>query len=372
MKTFVKKTMKTSLHKGFGNLIDARVNRNKRHLLIDIVIITIIAVLCGAESWDDVELYGKTKISFLKKILCLPNGIPSHDTINRVISSIKPEYFEKCFIDWVQTLLKRDIDVNVISIDGKTVRRSKDTFHNTPAIHIVSAWSSENQMVLGQCKSEGKSNEIKTIPTLLDLLDIKGSIITIDAMGTQKDIARKIIANQADYILSLKANQKNFMEEVESVFRVQKPDSTSQSTDKAHGRIETRSCYVITDLTQIEGVEKWENMKSIIKITSERILADKTTTEERYYISSLDVSAEKFNKYIRAHWGVENNLHWVLDMTFNEDYQRKRTKNAAQNFALINKIALNLLKKDYSKGSLKAKRKKAGWDDDFLLGILKI
>ncbi len=363
--------MKTSLHKGFGNLVDTRLNRNKLHLLIDIVVLTIIAVLCGAESWDDVELYGKTKISFLKKILCLPNGIPSHDTINRVISSIKPECFEKCFVDWVQILVKRDIDVNVISIDGKAVRRSKDTFHNTPAIHIVSAWCSENQMVLGQCKSEGKSNEIKSIPTLLDLLDIKGSVITIDAMGTQREIARKIIANEADYILSLKANQKNLKEEVESVFKVQKPDSTSHEIDKGHGRIETRSCDVITDLTQVEGIEKWENIKSIIKISSERILPNKTTTEERYYISSLDVTAEKMNKYIRAHWGIENNLHWVLDMTFNEDYQRKRTKNAAQNFALINKIALNLLKKDNAKGSLKAKRKKAGWDDDFLLSILK-
>ena len=364
--------MKTSLHSEFGKLIDTRLNRNKRHQLIDIVILTVIAVLCGAESWDAVELYGKTKASFLKQILRLPNGIPSHDTINRVISSIKPEKFEECFVAWVKTLLDRDADVKLIAIDGKTVRRSKDGFHNTPAIHLVNAWSHENQVVLGQCKSEGKSNEIKTIPTLLDLLDIKGSIITIDAMGTQTEIARKVVESDADYILSLKANQKNFLEEVESVFAVQKPDSVSERTEKAHGRIETRQCQVLTDLTQMEGTEKWRNIQSVIRIDSERILPGKTTRETRYYISSLKIDANKFNDYIRAHWGVENNLHWVLDMTFNEDYQRKRINNAAQNFSLVNKIALNLLKKEKSKASLKNKRMRAGWDDNFLLKVLKI
>ncbi len=364
--------MKSSLHKEFGRLIDTRVNRNKQHLLIDIVILTVIAVLCGAESWDAIELYGKTKRSFLKQILCLPNGIPSHDTINRVISSINPKKFEKCFIEWVKILLDRDVDVKQIAIDGKTVRRSKDGFHNTPAIHLVNAWSHENQVVLGQCKSEGKSNEIKTIPTLLDLLDIKGSVITIDAMGTQTEIARKIVDSEADYILSLKGNQKNFLEEVESVFKVQKPQSESELTEKAHGRIETRNCQVITDLTQVEGVKNWKNIQSVIKIESKRILSQKTTKETRYYISSMKSDAKLFNECIRAHWGVENNLHWVLDMTFNEDYQRKRTNNAAQNFSLINKIALNLLKKENSKASLKNKRMRAGWDDEFLLKVLKI
>jgi predicted transposase YbfD/YdcC len=364
--------METSLHKHFTKMGDPRINRNKKHLLIDIIILTILAVLSGAESWDSIESFGKTKIDFLKTFLKLPNGIPSHDTINRVFSMLSAKRFEMIFAEWTSSLKNRDIDVDVIAIDGKTVRGSKDSYHDKAPIHLVNAWASNNELILGQCKSEGKSNEIKAIPLLLELLDIEGSIITIDAMGTQTKIAETIVNNKADYILALKDNQKNLREEVESIFRVQKPDDSIEEVDKGHGRIETRKCEVIKKLEFVEGKEKWKNLSSIIKITSERIFNNKTTRDTRYYISSLDTSAKKINMCVRKHWGVENSVHWTLDMTFREDYQRKRNGKAAQNFSLVNKIALNILKKDKSKGSLKTKRLRAAWDNDFLLSLIKI
>jgi len=364
--------MKTSLHQHFDNLADPRIKRNKKHLFTDIIILTILGVICGAESWDSIELFGKTKEDFFKPFLKLPNGIPSHDTINRVFSMLNPRKFEQLFIQWTNTIKDKDIKAEVIAIDGKTVRGSKDTFHDRQPIHLVSAWASQNQMVLGQFKTDVKSNEITAIPKLLELLDIEGSIITIDAMGTQVAIADNIVENKADYILALKGNQKELREEVESVFSVQKPESIFEETEKGHGRIETRKCEVIYDLNFLHGKERWRKLTSIIKVSSERILNNKTTNETRYYIGSLASDAKTFNSHIRMHWGVENCLHWTLDMTFREDEQRKRDGKAAQNFALIQKIALNILKKDTCKGSLKSKRLKAGWDNKFLLDFLKI
>ncbi len=363
--------METSLHKHFSGLNDPRIKRNKKHLLSDIVILTIIAVLCGAESWDSIELFGKTKVDFLKTFLKLPNGIPSHDTINRVFSMLNPKKFEKLFAQWAASLKDKDIDLELIAIDGKTARGSKDTFHGQSPIHLVNAWAGHNGLVLGQCKSEGKSNEITTIPLLLEILDIKDSVVTIDAMGTQTKIAEGIVKGEGDYVLALKGNQKELQEETHSIFRVQQPASIHEVTEKGHGRIETRKCEVINDLEFLHGKEKWEGLSSIIKITTQRIVRDKTEHETRYYISSLNTPADRFNQYIRMHWGVENSLHWTLDMTFGEDSQRKRTGMAAQNFALVNKIALNILKKDTSKGSLKSKRLKAGWDNKFLLKLIK-
>lgn len=362
--------METSLHKYFSLIGDPRIHRNKKHLLTDIIILTIIAVICGAESWDSIELFGKAKITFLKRFLKLPNGIPSHDTINRVFSMLSPTRFERLFAEWANSLKDKGIDLELIAIDGKTLRGSKDTFHDKSPIHLVNAWASSNQLVLAQYKSEGKSNEINTIPLLLDILDIKGSIVTIDAMGTQTKIADKIAENGADYILALKGNQKGLREEVESIFRIQKPDSTDEVTEKGHGRIETRKCELINNLEFLDGKEKWKDLSSIVKISTKRIVNAKTTCEIRYYISSHNSSADKFNKYIRLHWGVENSVHWTLDMTFREDYQRKRNGMAAQNFSLINKIALNILKKDKTKGSIKSKRLKAGWDNRFLTKLL--
>lgn len=364
--------MKTSLHQHFEVISDPRIKRNKKHLLIDIIILTIIAVICGAESWDSIEMFGKTKIKFLQNFLKLPNGIPSHDTINRVFSMLNPRRFEQVFVQWTNSLVTNNNGLDCISIDGKTVRRSKDSYHEKSPVHLVNAWSNQNQLVLGQFKTDCKSNEITAIPELLDLLDIEGSIITIDAMGAQTKIADKIVDGGADYILALKGNQKELREEIESIYRVQKPEQTNETVEKGHGRIETRKCNLITDLEFLHGKEKWTNLTSLIEIKSERTINDKTTTEARYYISSLDASAADFNKYIRMHWGVENSLHWTLDMVFREDEQRKRHGKSAQNFALVNKIALNLLKQDRSKGSLRTKRLRAGWDEQFLLKVLKI
>jgi len=365
--------METKLHEYFRQLPDPRINRNKKHYLIDIIILSILAVTCGAESWDSIEMFGKTKKDFLNKILRLPNGIPSHDTINRVFSMLRPDKFEQIFIQWVDSLRIKGISSEVIAIDGKTVRGSKDTFQEKSPIHIVSAWANSNQLVLGQRKIDSKSNEITAIPLLLEMLDIEGCIITIDAMGTQKEIAKTIVENKADYILALKGNQGSLHKEVAHMFSRQKPDSENTTIEKAHGRIETRNCTVINNLTFLDDKDQWRNLTSIVKVESQRDIRGKITNETRLYISSLKTNAENFNNYIRQHWGIENSLHWVLDVTFNEDHQRKRNGMAAQNFAIVQKIVLNLLKTENSqKASLKNKRLKAGWDNDFLLKLLKI
>lgn len=365
--------METSLHQFFNKLPDPRIHRNKKHLLIDIIILSIIAVICGAESWDSIELFGKSKKEFLSKILKLPNGIPSHDTINRVFSLINATKFENLFIEWVISIKDETIKSEIISVDGKTLRRSKDSFHQKSPIHVVSAWANNNQLVLGQKKVNEKSNEITAIPKLLELLDIEDCIVTIDAMGTQKDIADTIIENKGNYILALKGNQGYLKKDAENIFNRQKPASTDEIIEKGHGGIETRKCEVIKQIDFLEDRDKWKNLKSLIKITAQREINDKSTIENRLYISSIDADAKDFNTYIRQHWGVENSLHWTLDVTFREDDQRKRNGKAAENFSLIQKIALNLLKQEESKNiSIKNKRLKAAWDNDFLIKILKI
>lgn len=261
---------------------------------------------------------------------------------------MRPRLFEEAFIRWVDSLRDEDIKKEVISLDGKCIRGSKDSFHEKNPIYMVSARASENQLVLGQFKVDEKSNEITAIPLLLDLLDIAGSIITIDAIGTQTKIAEKIIDNKADYILSLKGNQKELLAQVESCFHRQGPDSKDQVTEKGHGRIETRICEIITNLGFVDNREHWKGMKTIVKITAHRDTGKKQETETRYYISSVLGNASSFNNFIRQHWGIENRLHWTLDMVFDEDRQRKRIKNSAQNFSFIRKIALNLLKQDTS------------------------
>jgi predicted transposase YbfD/YdcC len=359
----------TTLHQTFKKLHDPRIDRKKKHKLLDIIILSILAVLSGAESWDSIELFGKTNLAFLKQILALANGIPSHDTINRVFSMLNPKHFERLFIEWVNNLKDNGILENVIAIDGKTVRGSKDSFHGTSPIHLVHAWSVENNICLGQIKTAAKSNEITAIPEILDLLEIKGSIITIDAMGTQRAIAEKIIKKEADYILSVKDNQKRLREEVESTCNRYRPVADYTEVEKGHGRIETRRCQVFEKGLIVDFDKRWQGLQSVVKIISTREIGEKITTEERYYISSLDAK-QPFNQYIRSHWRVENSLHWTLDMVFREDEQRKRTKHAAENFAVIRKIALNLLKKDTGKESLRSKRLKAAWNKEFLMQLL--
>lgn len=362
----------TNLHQAFKSLKDKRINRNKKHKLLDIVILSIIAVLCGAESYDSIALFGKENLEFLKQFLELKNGIPSHDTINRVFQMLDPRQFEHCFIAWAQDLKDGGIMERVIAIDGKTARGSKDSFHHKSPLHSVHAWSCENGICLGQMECGEKTNEITTIPKLLDLLDIKGSIITIDAMGTQTAIAEKIVKNGGDYILAVKGNQGSLEEEVHDTCRRNNPVSDNCTVEKGHGRIETRRCEVFEKGLIIDD-KRWVKLSSVIKITSTRevLSTGKITTQERYYISSLN-TCDKFNQYIRSHWEVENKLHWVLDMTFREDEQRKRDKHAAANFAIVRKIGLNLLKKDTGNESLRSKRLKAAWSKDFLSKLLKI
>lgn len=290
----------------------------------------------------------------------LPNGIPSHDTINRVFSNLRPKVFEELFVKWVDDIKDDSIKKEVIRIDGKSIRGFKDRFHEQRPIHMVSALASENELLLSQIKVDQKSNEITAIPQLLKLLDIEGSIITIDAVGTQTHIAEMIIENKADYILAVKASHLELLEQVQCRFEQQSSCSVDVVMEKGHGRIETRRCEVINNLEFVDNRAFWQGLKSIVKISSSREIKEKTSTEVRYYISSLEASSKEFNKFIRQHLGIENKLQWSLEMIFDEDKQRKRTKNAANNFSYLRKIALNTLKKDNSKGSLVTKRLKAG------------
>jgi len=358
----------------FGQIEDHRSHINQLHNLVDILLIGITAVICGAETWEQMFVFAKSKETFLKKFLELPNGIPSKVTINRVFSAINSEQFESCFIDWVNSIA--DISKGqVIAIDGKTIRGAKSHGKKSP-IHMVSAWACENNLVLGQVKTAEKSNEITAIPELLNILNIAGNTITIDAMGTQKEIAENIIDKNADYILAVKANQPQLLEHIKDEFRFSKQPEIYTKHDLDHGRIETRTCSVINGFKFIEKNNEWKNLTSIIKIDSIREFKNsekETEKATRYYISSLRNDASEFQSKIRAHWAVENKLHWTLDVAFSEDASRKRAGNAAQNYSILLKIALNLLKNETSKKlSIKSKRLEAGWNEDYLLRILNL
>ena len=358
----------------FEQLSDPRRDLSKLHSLNDILLIGILSVLSGANTWNEMEAYAISKEEFLRTFLDLKNGIPSHDTFNRVFSSIDSEQFEQVFIQWVASLTKM-IKGQVVAIDGKTIRGAKS--HGKKSnVHMVSAWASQNNMVLGQIKTDEKSNEITAIPQLLDILELEGTTITIDAMGTQTEIAKSIIDNKADYILAVKENQKQLCQDIKDEFRFSRDIETHTDTELDHGRIETRVCSTISKFEFIASDNKWTNLKQIIRIESTREFknsAKETEFATRYYITSLKDTAEKFQQAIRDHWSVENKLHWTLDVAFLEDESRKRTKNAAQNFSILSKIALNLLKNDTSfKIGVKGKRLRAGWDNQYLLKILNL
>lgn len=356
----------------FSSVKDPRQWRNIQHKLEDIIIISIVAVICGAEGWEEIEDFGRSKEKFFKSILELPNGIPSHDTIRRVYMLLNPESFEQCFKSWTTSLSKKQ--KGVLAFDGKTLRGSHNRIKGESPIHIVSAWSSANGIVLGQIAVGEKSNEITAIPKLIEFLDLKDLIVTIDAMGTQTKIAESIIENGGDYILALKGNQGYLKELAESGFKNRKADLYYETIEKDHGRIEVRKCYVINQIQWMDKEkDRWRGLKSIIKICSTREIQNNKTEETRYYISSLNKNAELINNSIREHWGIENKLHWSLDVTFREDESRKRAGNTAKNFTITRRIALNLLRScDDLKISIKRKRLKAGWDEKYLKNILKI
>ena len=361
-----------SLMDYLSSLPDPRVDRTKDHLLEDIVFITIAAVICGADTWNDIEAYGDSKQEWLSGYLELPNGIPSHDTFNRFFSALDPGAFETCFLNWVKSVA-RLTDGELVAIDGKTVRGSRDHGAKS-AIHMVSAWAGANKLVLGQVKTQEKSNEITAIPELLKVLELRGCLVTIDAMGCQTAIVEQILREGADYLIAVKGNQGQLEQDIEDTIRFCKPASRDQQVDAGHGRVETRICSVYTDLAHIQHPDRWTGMAAVVCVETKRYVKATRTenTEKRYYITSLAAGADRINRSVRGHWGIENSLHWVLDVAFREDDSRKRNGNAAENFSLLCRIALNLLKNEKStKRSIKGKRLDAGWNNHYLLEILK-
>jgi len=364
--------------KHFENLEDPRFknNHNKRHSLTDILVLTILAVICGAESWIDVEEFGESKKEWLKTFLDLPNDIPSHDTLGDVFARLSPMVLQESFLAWIRSLVEIS-EGEIVAIDGKTLRHSYDTAKSRKAIHMISAWACNNQLILGQLKTSEKSNEITAIPELLKMLDVKGCTITIDAMGTQKEIAELIIQEQADYVLALKGNQGIAHMVVEDYFqKALKKNFFGIACDyyeeinKDHGRIEIRRYWTISDLHWLYDRKLWTGLKSVGMVQSTRIIGNEETNETRFFLISFENDAKRFGQAVRSHWQVES-LHWCLDVGFNEDDCRVRLGNAAENFSIIRRIALNLLKKETSrKIGIQAKRKKSGWSNQYLLKVL--
>jgi len=352
---------------------------NKRHELIDILLIALCAILCGADDWVSIASYGKERKNWLEEFLALPNGIPSHDTFNRVFSRIDPEQFMSCFLAWVKAVFPI-MDTQVIAIDGKTLRRSHDNSEAKAAIHMVSAWATQSNLVLGQIKTTEKSNEITAIPELLKRLSLDGCLITIDAMGCQKKIAKCITENNADYLLAVKANQAKLLEGIKKTFEdkqakaYQRPliDYT-EIEQKNRNRREIRRCWVTASMSKLDTVisTEWAKLDRIVKVESERTDKGKTTIEQRYYILSKALSAQEVIEATRSHWGIENKLHWVLDMAFREDECRVRKSHGAENLARLRHFALNMLKHDKTrKMGIKNKRLTAGWSTSYLLHLL--
>ena len=361
--------------KYFGRIQDTR--RCPRHLLIDMIGIAICATIAGANDWQQIVEFGQTRHEWLAQFFALPNGIPSHDTFERVFDRIDPASFNAAFSEWM-FILADSLGIKHIAIDGKTMRGSGSAAKGIKALHIVSAWAVENQLSLGQVAVDAKSNEITAIPKLLELLEIKGALITIDAMGCQKAIAETIIDGGGDYILTVKDNQENLLNDIQTAF-MDAADcdfkgldfSTYETTTKGHGRLEYRSYTVLHCTDGIRDLDLWKGLTTIGICYSERTVNGKTTEETRYFIGSKDASARYYGKGLRNHWGIENSLHWQLDVTFREDDNRERSRNAGENLATIRKIALALLKQDPSKGSIACKRLRAAYDENFICQVVQ-
>jgi len=370
-----------SIEKHFSGLTDPRTGNATQHKFMEILIIAICATICGADGWSDIELFGKKEKKWLKTFLELPKGIPSHDTFGRVFAHIKPEEFQNRFVDWVKAIEKLT-NGQVIAIDGKQLRGSHNHETGKEAIYMVSAWATANQLVLGQRKVDEKSNEITAIPELLNLLEIAGCIVTLDALGTQTNIAKTIVDGGGDYLLAVKENQGHLFHDIEYLFETDATNhfeqvihSYAKAVNKGHGRLETRECWAIdndTYLAYLRGRNNWKGLKSIVRIVSKRQIGKKVETQIRYFISSLSANAKTILRVKRSHRQIENQLHWVLDIAFREDHSRVRKDCAAENLAVLRHMALNLLKNEKTaKGGIHAKRLQAAWDQDYLLTVLR-
>jgi len=377
-----------SLMKHFESLPDPRVNRTKRHELIDIMVIGVCTLLCGGEGFNDMEDFGRAKREWFQTFLSLPHGIPSHDTFNRVFAALDPRQFLECFRRWTESV-RQAVAQEIVALDGKALRRALNSDQSLK--YVVSAWAERNRLVLGQWKVADKSNEITAVPELLRVLALRGCIVTLDAMGCQKQIAREIIESDADYVLALKGNQGTVHEEVKAFLddalaqrrarrpqgaklpRAAAPLAIHETVEKDHGRIETRRYYQSDQLEWFADRADWEGLKSVGMVEAIREIGDQRSVERRYYLSSLPLDVEVFARAVRGHWGVENQLHWVLDVQMREDQSRARTGYAAENLATLRRLALNLLQRDQTKRrGVRAKQLNAAWDHAYLLRLLGI
>ena len=353
----------------FDDLDDPRTGNAKRHLLHEILIIALCTVLCGGETCADMSLFGRSKRAFLDEFLTLEHGIPSHGTFSRVFRLLDPEGFHAWFLGFMRRFA--ETCQGVVAIDGKTLRRSFDRASGCSALHMVNAWAVDQRLVLGQLAVDDKSNEIVAVPGLLDLLSLKGRIVTADAMSCQRKIAEDVIERKADYVLALKGNQGTLHDDVRLF--LDDPETALDSVtklDKGHGRIETRTASLSSDIAWLHDAHKWPGLEAVGKVVASREIGGRTTTETRYYLLSKAFAPERFNAIVRSHWSIENQLHWVLDVVFNEDQARNRKDHGPHNLALLRKLALNLAKLEPSKGSMRAKLKRAGWDNAFLASML--
>lgn len=371
-------SLKALLNEHFGDIDDPRMERTRAHQLLDIIAITLLALLSGADGWVNIETYGKAKQDWLASFLELPNGIPSHDTFARVLTRLDPEALESRFQQWIQLVVSK-LEGEVVAIDGKTLRGSYDREKGVKALALVSAWASEHRLVLGQCAVETDSNEITAIPLLLEQLELTGAIVSIDAIGTQVNIARQIRCAQAEYILALKGNQPQLFEAASNWFESHAQHESSlhpsalyrTDCEAGHGRIERRSLWQVPAETVFEPqmLKRWESLRTLVVVERVSQSGRQQTRALRFFLSSLEADAESFASYIRDHWGIENQLHWCLDVTFEEDASRIRTGHGAKNMSVLKRMCLNLLRQENSKMSLKMKRYRAAMDNSFLLKV---
>jgi len=379
---------KTSLVAHLSQVPDPRIDRRKDHDLIDVLVIAVCTLLCAGESFNDMEDFGKAKFDWFKTFLGLRNGIPSHDTFNRVFAALDPQQFLDCFLRWTQSL-RQAVPQEIVALDGKALRRALNKDQSVK--YVVSAWAESNGLVLGQLKVADKSNEITAVPELLRVLELSGCIVTIDAMGCQKKIAKEIVEADADYVLALKGNQETVHQEVKSFLdatlveqQTRRPAgaklskaaatlATLETVEKDHGRFEIRRYYQSEQLDWFADRPKWEGLRSVGMVESVRQMEGKTTVERRYYLASLPLGVETFARAVRSHWGVENKVHWVMDVCFGEDQSRARAGYAAENLATLRRLALNLLKREKSKKrGIRGKQLNASWDHAYLLRLLGI